>query len=108
MKQENQVDGNHVVIPCTLSDRDIKIDTHALVDCGCTEPSFMNKEFAREHNLLCYELKPPKTVEVIDGHPISCSDITKYLHIDCTIGNHHENLMAYISSLGHYPLVLRI
>jgi hypothetical protein len=100
--------GNHLVIPYTLCSHDIKIDTYALINCGCTRFAFMNKEFARQHNFPHYQLKTPKTIEVIDGHPISSGDIMEYVHIDCTIGNHHESLVAYIALIGHYPLVLRL
>jgi hypothetical protein len=102
------MDGNHLVIPYTLSDYDIKIDTHALVDCGCTGLSFMNEAFARQYNFPCHQLKNPKTVEVIDGRPISWGDIMEYVEIQCIIGDHHESLTAYLMSLGHYPLVLGI
>jgi hypothetical protein len=106
--QENEMDGNHLVIPCTLSDHDTKIDTHALVDCGCTGLSFMNEAFTHQHNFPRDQLKNPKTVKVINGHPISSRDITEYVKVQCTIGDHHETLTAYITSLGHYPLVLGI
>jgi hypothetical protein len=107
-KQENKMNGNHLVVPCTLSDRDIKIDTHALVDCGCTGLSFMNEAFACQHNFPRYQLKNPKTLEVIDGHPISSGDITEYVEVPCTIGDHHKTLTAYLTSLRRYPLVLGI
>jgi hypothetical protein len=102
------MDGNYLVVLCTLSDCDIKIDTHALVDCRCTGLSFMNEAFACQYNFPCYQLKNPKTVEVIDGCPISSGDITEYVEGQDMIGDHHETLTAYLTSLGHYPLVLGI
>jgi hypothetical protein len=68
----------------------------------------MNHEFTCQYNFPHYQLKTPKTIEVIDGQPISSSDMTNYVHIDCTIGDHHEKLIAYMASIGHYPLILRI
>jgi hypothetical protein len=47
-------------------------------------------------------------VEVIDGQPISCSDITEYFHIDCTIGDYDEKLIAYMASISHYALIVGI
>jgi hypothetical protein len=102
------MDGNHLVVPCTLSDHDIKINTHVLVDCGCTGLSFMNQAFASQHNFPRYQLKNPKIVEVIGSRPISSGNITEYVEVQCTIGDHHETLTAYRMSLGHYPLVLGI
>jgi hypothetical protein len=91
-----------------LSNHDLRIDTHALIDCGCTGFSFINDEFACQHNFPHYQLKNPKTIEVIDRQPIFSSDITEYVYIDCTISNHYENLIAYVASIGHYPLILGI
>jgi hypothetical protein len=53
-------------------------------------------------------LKTQKTIKVIDGQPISSSDITEYIYIDCTISDHHEKCVAYVASIGCYPLILRI
>jgi hypothetical protein len=102
------MDRNHLVVPCTLSDRDIKIDTHSLVDCRCTGLSFMNEAFARQYNFPRYQLKNPKIVEVIAGHPMSSGDITEYVEVQCTIGDHHETVTTYLTSLGYYPLALGI
>jgi hypothetical protein len=66
-KQESELDGNHLIVPCILSDYDLRIDTHALIDCGCTGYSFMNDAFAHQYNFPYYQLKPPKTINVIDG-----------------------------------------
>jgi hypothetical protein len=107
-KQENTIDGNHLVIPCTLSDHDIKIDTYTLVDSRCTGLSLMNKAFACQHNFPHYQLKNLKIVEVINGYPISLGDIIEYAEVQYTIGDHHETLTAYLTSVGHYPLVIGI
>jgi hypothetical protein len=53
-KQENEMDGNHLVIPCTLSNHDMKLDTHALVDCRCTGLAFMNEAFVLQLNFHHY------------------------------------------------------
>jgi hypothetical protein len=66
-EQESELDGNHLIIPCILSNHNLKIDTHALIDCGYTGLSFMNNEFPHQHNFPHYQLKTPKTIEVIDG-----------------------------------------
>jgi hypothetical protein len=66
-KQETELDGNHLIIPYTLSDHNLRIDTHTLIDYECTRLSFMNDEFAHQHNFPRYKLKTPKTIEVIDG-----------------------------------------
>jgi hypothetical protein len=75
------MDGNYLVILYTLSDHDIKIDTHALMDCRYTGLSLMNEALAHQYNFSHYQLKNPKTVEVIDSHPISLGDITEYVEV---------------------------
>jgi hypothetical protein len=66
-KHEIELDGNYLIGPYTLSDDDLRIDTYALIDCVCTRLSFMNTELTCQQNFPCYQLKTPKTVEVIDG-----------------------------------------
>jgi hypothetical protein len=68
----------------------------------------MNDEFTCQHNFPHYQLKTPKTIEVIDRRPISSSDITEYIHIECTIGDHYEKLVAYVASIGYSPVILGI
>jgi hypothetical protein len=68
----------------------------------------MNEAFACQHNFPHSQLKNPKTVEVIDGYPISSGNIMEYVKIQYIIGDHYESLTAYLTSLGHYPLILGI
>jgi hypothetical protein len=68
----------------------------------------MDDPFTHQHNFPRYQLKTPNSIEVIDGRHISSSDITEYVQIDCTIGNHHEKRIAYVASIGHYPIMLGI
>jgi hypothetical protein len=75
------MDRNYLVIPCTLSDCDIKIDTCTLVDCGCTILSFINEAFACQYNFPYYKLQNLKIVEVLYSHPISFGNITEYVKL---------------------------
>jgi hypothetical protein len=68
----------------------------------------MNKAFAYQYNFPHYQLKNPKTVEVINSHPISLGDITEYIEVQYTIGDYYKNLTTYLTSLGYYPLILGI
>jgi hypothetical protein len=100
--------GNYLVIPYTLSDYDIKINTHALVDCRYTGLSFMNEAFTYQYNFPHYPLKNPKTVEVINSYPISLGNIIEYVEVQCMSGDDHETLTAYLMSLRYYPLILGV
>jgi predicted aspartyl protease len=61
------MDGNHLVVMCTLSLDSKEIPTHALIDCGATGYAFINQDFVNHYYLLLYLLKTPCALEVIDG-----------------------------------------
>jgi hypothetical protein len=65
-KQESELDRKYLIIPCPLSDHDLRIDTYTLINCGCTGLSFMNNELTYLYNFPHYQLKTPKTIKVID------------------------------------------
>ena len=45
-------------------------------------------------------------MEVIDGRPIESGTITTMAKLDLGIKGHQEKLPAFITKLGHYPIVL--
>ena len=48
---EDQLDGKHIVISCSLSFVDIRVQTHALIDCGATGYAFVDEKFARKYQI---------------------------------------------------------
>ena len=104
---ESSLDGRHLVVQCLLGHKN-EIATHALTDCGASGFAFVDEQFARQHNLPRYQLRVPRALEVIDGRPISSGDITEVVRIPMTLGGHREDLPAFVTSLGQYPLVLGI
>ena len=102
------MDGSHLIIKCTFVEPHRRLDSLALVDCGASGFSFIDRDFASQHNLPQYTLKDPRRLEVIDGRPIDTGDITHTVKIDLDINGHQENLTAFVTKLGHYPLVLGI
>jgi hypothetical protein len=74
--KEGSMDGNHLIIMCTLSLDLIEMPTHTLIDCGATGYVFIDQDFANYHHLPLHLLKTPCTLEVIDGQKISSGDIT--------------------------------
>ena len=103
---EDQLEGKHIVISCSQSFGDIRVETHAYIDCGATGYAFVDDEFAHQYQIPKFQLKKPKTVEVIDGRPIASGDITHLAKATHSILEHHENLPKFITALGHYPIVL--
>ena len=68
----------------------------------------MDENFARQHNFPKYELRTPRPLDVIDGRPIASGDVILMLMVFPKIGNHEEELSAFLTTLGQYKLVLGI
>jgi transposase InsO family protein len=94
----------NTVIP--LSDQNIA--SSALIDCGATGFAFIDESFARHHNFPLFKLQEPRGLEVIDGRPIETGPITHLAELNLQISGHHERIFAFVTKLGHYPLVLGI
>ena len=106
-EEEFKLDGNHILVKCSLRKHDPIIET-ALCDTGATGYAFMDENFARQPNLPKYELRTPGPLDVIDGRPIASGDVTYMVKVFVKIGNHEEELPAFLTTLGRYKLVLGI
>jgi predicted aspartyl protease len=106
--KEGSMDGNHLVVTCTLSLDSKEIPTHTLIDCGATGYAFIDQDFANHHHLPLRALKTPRALEVIDGQKISSGDITHIAEGYLSIQEHREKLPIFVTKLGHYPIVLGI
>jgi len=102
------MEGKHLVVLCNISFGNQTIATHALIDCGATGIAFIDKDFARHHQLPLTPLQYPRSLEVIDGRPISSGDITHVANTHLSILEHQEPLPMFVTKLGHYPIVLGI
>ncbi|KAH0606065.1 uncharacterized protein H6S33_004522 [Morchella sextelata] len=105
---EDKLDGDHFVASCKIVNNKISIQTHALIDTGCSGSTFIDETFARHNNLLFLPLQSPRTLEVIDGRPISSGQITQLCYLPLSIDSHHETIPFFVTKLGSYPLVLGI
>ena len=105
---EDQLDGKHIVISCSLSFGNINVQTHGLIDCGATGYAFRDEGFALQYQILRFQLKKLRIVKVINGRPIAFRDLTHLAKATLSIQEHHENLPMFITALGHYPIVLGI
>src|SRR6266705_681795 len=79
---ESQLEGNHLVVDCTIEDR---ISSHALIDCGASGFAFVDEQFVSQHNLPRYQLRMPHALQVIDGRPISSGDIVDLVRVSLDI-----------------------
>ena len=100
------MESKHLVVKCSLKIGDRLIDTHALIDCGATGIAFVDKDFVRHHQLEEKELRESRELEVIDGRPIESGTITTMAKLNIGIRSHQEQLPAFVTKLGHYPIVL--
>ncbi|KAH0602480.1 uncharacterized protein H6S33_008819, partial [Morchella sextelata] len=104
----DKLDGDHFVASCKIINNKIPIQTHALIDTGCSGFAFIDETFARHNNFPFLPLKSPRTLEVIDGRPISSGQITHLCYLPLSIDSHHETTPFFVTKLGSYPLVLGI
>lgn len=105
---EDKLDGDHLVAACKIVSNNKSIQTHALIDSGCSGFAFIDETFAHHNNLPLLPLKSPRALEVIDGRPISSGQITHLCYLPMTIDTHHETVPFFVTKLGSYPLVLGI
>ena len=96
-----------MVVSCTLSCNEKSINTHALIDTGATGYSFMDNDFVSANNIPTFELKKPRTIEVIDGRTIFSGKVTYLAHSTLKI-NSHKYLAPFFITKLQYPLVLVI
>ena len=106
--EEDRIDENHIVISVELNDEVSLLPTHVLVDCGTTGYTFVDKEFARDHNLPLFKLKQPRCLKLIDGRPVESGNITHLTKIEMNINKDREIIPIFINKLGHYPIILAL
>jgi len=102
------MEGRHLVVSCTLAINNTSLPSYALVDSGATGFGFIDKNFVRHHHLTTFPLTQPRLLEVVDGRPISSGTITTYVELCMDIAGHEERIRLFVTTLGHYPLVLGI
>jgi hypothetical protein len=64
---QNEMDGNHLIVKCTLHEQGNVIKSHALIDCGTTSYAFIDEDYTCHHQLRLHFLKLPRDLTVIDG-----------------------------------------
>jgi predicted aspartyl protease len=106
--EEGSMDGNHLILTCTLSLNCKEIPTHTLIDCGATGYTFIDQDFADHYKLPLCPLKIPRVLEVINRCKISLGNITHIIEAHLSIHKHCERLPIFVTKLGHYPIVLGI
>ncbi|SJL10435.1 uncharacterized protein ARMOST_13821 [Armillaria ostoyae] len=88
----------------TLTNRQV-FATRGLVDSGCTS-SAINRAFVQKHRLDTVKTAIPIIVYNADGSRNKGGDITEYVEVRLTIGNHEERIDLAVTDLGAKDLYL--
>ncbi|SJL01318.1 uncharacterized protein ARMOST_04638 [Armillaria ostoyae] len=79
--------------------------TKGLIDSGCTS-SAINRDFVRKHQLDTVKTTIPIVVYNADGTHNKVGNITEYVEMHMTIGNHVERIDFAVTDLGPKDLYL--
>ena len=85
------------MVECAINN---EIDLHALIDCGAMGFAFIDEQFVSQHNLPRHRLRVPRTLQVINGRPVSSGDIVELTRIPLDVGGHRDVITAFVTSLG--------
>ncbi|SJL15225.1 uncharacterized protein ARMOST_18711 [Armillaria ostoyae] len=88
----------------TLTNRQV-FSTRGLVDSGCTS-SAINRSFVQKHCLDTVKTAIPIIVYNADGSRNKGGDITEYVEVRLTIGDHEERIDLAVTDLGTKDLYL--
>ena len=105
--EEELLDGGHIVVSVKPDNKFNKsFASYVLVDYGATGYTFIDEEFACNHNLPLYKLKTPHLLEVINSRPIKSRLITHLTQLRMSIDGHQKDIPMFVTKLGYYPIVL--
>ncbi len=94
-------------IPVTLEPVSslLKLTTKALIDSGCTG-SAINQAYVKKHHLDTKKALIPIPVYNADGTRNQGGDITKFVELSMTIGEHRECIDLAVTNLGQKDIYL--
>jgi hypothetical protein len=104
----NDIDGNHLIVTCTLHNQGNIINAHVLIDCGTASYAFIDEDYIHHHQLRLHLLKLARNLTIIDGRPVTLGTITDITHTHLTILNHQGDISLFVTKLEYYPIVLNI
>jgi hypothetical protein len=105
---QNEMDGHHLIVTCTLYDQENMIKSHTLIDYGATRFTFLDKGKACHHHLPLHYLKLPRNFTVIDGRPVTLGAISHITYTCLAIQNYQDDILLFVPKLGNFPIILGI
>jgi hypothetical protein len=85
---QNEIDGNHLIVTCTLHDQENMIKSHVLIDYGTTSYAFIDEDHACHYHLLLHLLKSPRNLTIIDRTAVTSRTNTHITHTYLAIRNY--------------------
>jgi predicted aspartyl protease len=102
---QNEIDGNNLLITYSLHNQGKVIKSHTLIDCGATSYAIIDEDYVHFHHLPLHLLKSLRNLAVIDGKPVTSGVITHITHICHVIRNHQKDMPSFVTKLQHYQIV---
>lgn len=102
------MDGDHLVLPCTVNTKKGPLAAPALVDSGANGIAFVDQSFAHDNDLPLEPLRKPRRLEVVDGRQSVAGRITHLVKLPVEVQGHKEILPCFVTKLSQQPIVLGI
>jgi hypothetical protein len=83
----NEMNGNHLIVTCSLHDQGHVIKSHVPIDCSTTSDAFIDKDYAYCCHLPLHLLKLPSNLIIIDERHVTLGAITHKIPICLVIQN---------------------
>lgn len=98
----------HLSIQCNLTTNSRSLTSFALVDCGATAESFVDPVFAHHVDMTITPLEKPFPITAFDGEAPRGGFVSHSALFTISIGEHTEDITAFLTPLGRYPIILGI
>jgi hypothetical protein len=99
---QNEMDGNPLIVSCTLHDQGNVIKLYALIDYGTTGYAFIDEDNIRSHHISLH-LELPRNLNIIDGRidgkPLTLRAITHILFTCLAIWNYQKDILLVVTKL---------
>ncbi|KAG8935233.1 hypothetical protein FRC01_005489 [Tulasnella sp. 417] len=97
---------DHFILEGSITVDNASVQPICLLDTGASGHAFIDYRFVKSSGLRSQPLPSPIPVSSVDGSPLRNGPITHFVPATFALGSHTENLDLYVTSLGHYNVVL--
>jgi hypothetical protein len=105
---ENELKDHHLILCPILNSPNSKVRPPSLVNNGGIGITFMNESYTHKYSFPVYPYSNFRTLTMVDDRPIAGGILTHYTWISIKISDHIEQLPIFLTSLGHYPVILGV